>query len=276
MKPVDKFIVIVPAAGVGKRMQANCPKQYLKINDKTILSHTLGKLLSHPRISQVILALSEDDQYFADSDFVNCRDVIRVKGGKERVDSVLNGLYAINADEDPWVLVHDAARPCLTHQDIDTLLETCLANHCGGLLATPVRDTMKRGFVIEPVLATEQADGLKSNSIESRRIKEGSVKGKSAPKSCLPNKVKKTVERSQLWHALTPQLYKTEELTFAIEQALTHSFSITDESSAIEQAGFSSLLVPGSSENIKITHPDDLALAEFYLSRQVNNRPIKE
>mgnify|MGYP000228418772 CR=1 FL=1 len=122
MLAVNDFTVIVPAAGVGKRMQADCPKQYLMIHDKTILSHTLSTLLSHPRISQVILALSENDQYFVDSDFVNHSDVIQVNGGKERVDSVLNGLAVIDVAEYPWVLVHDAARPCLSHQDIDNLL----------------------------------------------------------------------------------------------------------------------------------------------------------
>lgn len=245
MASVNQFIVIVPAAGVGKRMQANCPKQYLTINGKTILTHTINKLLCHPRISKVVVALNENDQYFADSDFVNNSDVIRVKGGKERVDSVLNGLSAIDAEEYPWVLVHDAARPCLSHQDIDNLLESCLVNNCGGLLATPVRDTMKRGFSLAAELTTKLKDNM-------------------------PNKVKKTVDRNQLWHALTPQLYKTTELTSAINQAVMQSLIITDESSAMEQAGFASILVSGSSENIKITHPDDLALAEFYLNRQVS------
>lgn len=242
------FVVIVPAAGVGKRMQANCPKQYLHINGKTILTHTLNKLLSHPRISQVVLALSDDDQYFSDSDFVNHNKVVRVKGGQERVDSVLNGLHYIDAKEQPWVLVHDAARPCLSHQDIDNLIETCITNNSGGLLASPVRDTMKRG---SPITLSHSEDSAS-------------------------NKVLKTVERSQLWHALTPQLYKTTELVFAIEQALAQSLNITDESSAMEQAGFDSILISGSSENIKITHPDDLALAEFYLNRQANIAEIKE
>jgi 2-C-methyl-D-erythritol 4-phosphate cytidylyltransferase len=239
----NNFIVIVPAAGVGKRMQANCPKQYLTINSKTVLSHTLSKLLSHPRISQVVLALSENDQYFNDSDYANHSDVIRVNGGKERVDSVLNGLSVIDVDKFPWVLVHDAARPCLSHSDIDKLLDNCLENNCGGLLATPVRDTMKRGF----------------SSLQNAA---------NQPNQNTLNKVKETVERSQLWHALTPQLYKTAELSSAIEEALAQSLVITDESSAMELAGFDSILVAGSSENIKITHPDDLVLAEFFLNKQ--------
>lgn len=233
----QKFIVIVPAAGVGKRMQANCPKQYLRINNDTILSHTVKRLLSHPLITQVILALGENDQYFSESDLSHHKDIIRVKGGAERVNSVLNGLLAVDPSEFPWVLVHDAARPCVTHQDIDKLISQCQENNCGGILATPVRDTMKRG-----VTEVGEVSAIKS-----------------------------TVDREQLWHALTPQLYKTEELTRAIEDALVRGFAITDEASAMEHANHRSLLISANSENIKITHPNDLALAEFYLNKQKNS-----
>jgi 2-C-methyl-D-erythritol 4-phosphate cytidylyltransferase len=241
MESAQKFIAIVPAAGVGKRMQANCPKQYLCINNKTILTHTVMRLLSHPLISQVIIALSGDDQYFAESQLTHHKDIIRVNGGTERVNSVLSGLHAVDREKYPWVLVHDAARPCVSHQDIDKLIHQCLSNDCGGILATPVRDTMKRG-----VLTKDNAKG-DSSTIEH------------------------TVEREQLWHALTPQLYKTDELTLAIEQALANDLKITDEASAIEYANLPSLLVSASSENIKITHPNDLALAEFYLNKQANS-----
>lgn len=235
---VDKFIVVVPAAGVGKRMQADCPKQYLRIHGESILSHTVNKLLSHPRISEVILALGDNDQYFAESKLAVNPKVIRVSGGKERVDSVLSGLHAVNLQKYPWVLVHDAARPCVSHQDIDELITQCLSHDIGGILASPVRDTMKRGNGVE------QVDGVNVNSIAN------------------------TVEREQLWHALTPQLYKTHELISSISSALENNLPITDEASAIEFANLPSLLISGSSENIKVTHPDDLALAEFYLNKQ--------
>jgi len=236
MEKVQKFIAIVPAAGVGKRMQANCPKQYLCINNETILSHTVMKLLSHPKIDKVILALGVNDQYFVETQLIHHKDIIRVTGGAERVDSVLSGLRAVEGSKYPWVLVHDAARPCVSHADIDKLINQCLSHDSGGILAAPVRDTMKRGAFMGVV-----------------------------------NNIEHTVEREQLWHALTPQFYKTEELIFAIEQALINNLVITDEASAIEKANLPSLLVSGSSENIKITHPDDLALAEFYINKQANN-----
>jgi 2-C-methyl-D-erythritol 4-phosphate cytidylyltransferase len=254
MKSVHKFIVIVPAAGVGKRMQANCPKQYLCINDKTILTHTVTRLLSHALISQVIIAVGSDDQYFAESQLAHHKDIIRVNGGSERVNSVLNGLRAVDSEKYPWVLVHDAARPCVSHEDIDKLIHRCLTNDYGGILATPVRDTMKRGV------------SLKGNF-------KGMSKGTSKDNTKVNaendmSTIESTVEREQLWHALTPQLYKTDELRDAIEQALANGLKITDEASAIEHANLPSLLVSASSENIKITHPNDLALAEFYLNKQ--------
>lgn len=229
----QQFIVIVPAAGVGKRMLSACPKQYLLINNQSILSHTVNRLLSHPSISKVMLVLSESDDYFAQTSLSNHADIIRVTGGEERVDSVLNGLRAVDHTRYPWVLVHDAARPCVTHQDIDNLIEQCLLHNVGGLLAAPVVDTIKQS--------------TSDNSID---------------------KVSATVDRNYLWHALTPQMYKTEQLLSAINQAQTDGISITDESSAMEYAGLTSLLVSASRENIKITQPADLALASFYLQQQ--------
>lgn len=227
-----QFVVIVPAAGVGKRMLATCPKQYLEINDQAILTHTANRLLSHPNIAKIIIVVSDEDEYFAQTDLVNNKNIIRVSGGKERVDSVLNGLQAIDAEKHPWVLVHDAARPCVTHRDIDKIITQCITKNCGGLLAAQVVDTIKQ------------------NSSECS------------------NTVDATIDRSNLWHAFTPQMYKTVELKKAIEQALEKNLEITDESSAIELSGLPSLLVLGRRDNIKITRPEDIALASFYLSQQ--------
>jgi 2-C-methyl-D-erythritol 4-phosphate cytidylyltransferase len=233
-KPAEQFVAVVPAAGVGKRMQAHCPKQYLTIGNKTILEHTVTRLLSHPLINKIIIALGENDEYFPQTALVNNSQIQTVVGGKERVDSVLAGLSAIDSQQYTWVLVHDAARPCVSHNDISQLISQCLKTQSGGLLAAPVRDTMKRSMV------TDLAE----------------------------NQVANTVEREKLWHALTPQMYQVSELTTAIIASLKNNVILTDESSAIELAGLPSLLIPASSENIKITHPDDLALAAFFLNKQ--------
>ncbi len=239
------LIVVVPAAGIGKRMKADCPKQYLKIGELTILEHTVLKLLSHDKISQVVLAISAEDEYFSALSLSAHPDVFTVDGGTERVDSVLAGLKVINQTINPWVLVHDAARPCIALSDIDALIESCRTTHHGGLLASPVRDTMKRSGSSEQQIQQIQQT--------SQRVQ-----------------VTATVDRSTLWHALTPQMYQTALLIAAIEQAVSDHALITDESSAIEHVGLTSLLVEGSSENIKITRPEDLALAAFYLTKSNN------
>jgi len=229
----QQFIVVVPAAGIGKRMLASCPKQYLTIDNQTILSHTINRLLSHKNIAKVVLAISDVDAYFAQTTLVDNPNIIRVSGGKERVDSVLNGLQVINDKE--WVLVHDAARPCVTHDDIDKLIKQCLASNSGGILAAPVVDTMKLA--------------INNNANEATQVS-------------------KTIDRSSLWHAFTPQMFKTKELKQAIEEAQKKGLLITDESSAIESVGLPCLLVSGRIDNIKITRPEDLVLADFYLKQQ--------
>ena len=214
--------VVVPAAGIGRRMNSALPKQYLKIGDSTVLERTLDVFLSYPRVSKIIVCLRDDDDYFSSLGCSADPKIIRARGGEERVDSVLSGLEHVST---PWVMVHDAARPCLSHEDLDLLIDG-VSGSCGGI---PVRDTMKR------------------------TDKELNIIG--------------TVERSLLFHALTPQMFRTSELKESIKKALAAGWSITDEASAMEYAGFRPLLVEGRSDNIKITRPSDLALAEFILNR---------
>ncbi|MBW3694108.1 2-C-methyl-D-erythritol 4-phosphate cytidylyltransferase [Vibrio sp. T187] len=226
---LQKVVAIVPAAGVGSRMKADRPKQYLSIQSKTILEHTVEKLLAHPSIEKVIVAVSDGDPYFPELGIARDLDVVRVSGGNERADSVLSALkYVSEHNMSEWVMVHDAARPCLQASDIDKLIEAALPHSVGAILASPVRDTMKRG--------------------DQRGIKN-------------------TVERENLWHALTPQMFRSEALCSALIQALENKVAITDEASAMEWRGESPLLVAGRSDNFKITQPEDLALAEFYLSQ---------
>ncbi|MGC9403022.1 2-C-methyl-D-erythritol 4-phosphate cytidylyltransferase [Vibrio genomosp. F10] len=225
----NSIVAIVPAAGVGSRMKVDRPKQYLTINDTAILEHTVLKLLSHPKIDTVVVSVTDGDPYFSSLSIANQSNVIRVSGGKERADSVLSALEYLNQENvSEWVLVHDAARPCVQLKDIDRLIETALAHEVGAILACPVRDTMKRSD--------------STNNIDS------------------------TVERNNLWHALTPQMFRTSSLYHALNDALKAEATITDEASAMERLGLAPALVHGRSDNIKITQPEDLSLAEFYLS----------
>ena len=228
-----KIWVVIPAAGVGKRMKSNAPKQYLLLNNKTVIEHTLNVFDSHDEISEIIISISKEDEYWASLNLDLTKPLHQVTGGIERCDSVLNGLIYLQskADKDDWVLVHDAARPCLRKSDLSLLLNSLSDHEVGGILALPVRDTMKRS-------------GIDSNII------------------------KETVDRAGLWHALTPQMFKFGMLYDALVSALNKNEQVTDEASAIELFGYQPVLVEGHADNLKITRPEDLALAEFYLSNK--------
>ncbi len=234
MSDSPSIVAVVPAAGVGSRMRADRPKQYLQLGNKTILEHTLSALATHPRIQRVVVATSPDDPYFNALPLTDSPWLTRVNGGAERADSVFNALDQVQDGE--WALVHDAARPCVSHADIDSLLEVVKRNDVsGGILATPVRDTMKR------------ADSAASFPI-----------------------IAHTECRENLWHALTPQLFPAHLLRQCLRDALNAGVRITDEASAIEWAGHRVALIDSNPANIKITRPADMPLAAFYLHQQDN------
>ena len=222
-----QIIAILPAAGIGSRMRADKPKQYLKILDKTILEHTLTVMLTHSAVTQIILAVNRDDPYIANIALIGHPKIQTVIGGETRAESVFNGLKVID-EKNTWVLVHDAARPCLTHSDIDKLL--AVNDEQGAILAIPVTDTIKRATADQHILQTE--------------------------------------DRTQLWQAQTPQFFRADLLKHALMQAFRQKVNVTDEASAMELAGFRPHLVVGRSDNLKVTRPEDLALAEFYLSKR--------
>jgi 2-C-methyl-D-erythritol 4-phosphate cytidylyltransferase len=225
-------VAVIPAAGIGNRMQADRPKQYLSLAGKTILEHTVEQLLSHPKIHRIVIAISAQDSYIHSLSIATHNKVTLVEGGAQRADSVLSALSTIS--EECWALVHDAARPCVTIEDIDRLLSV-MHDHSvtGGILATPVRDTMKRAL---------------DNGVQPL--------------------ISHTESREALWHALTPQLFPTARLTRALNCALEEGANVTDEASAIEYVGGKVALINGNPANIKITHPEDLPLAEFYLQQR--------
>ena len=231
----SKYWAMVPAAGIGSRMQSEMPKQYLKIRGKCILEYTLERFCSYPDIQGVVVALAAEDPYWSNLKIASHEKLILVTGGKERCHSVLNGLRSIEklAEANDWVMVHDAARPCLLADDIDKLIQETNKGASGVILATPVRDTMKRAYH--------------------------------------SNIVKETVEREYLWHALTPQMFRLSELISALENALEQSLLVTDEAQAMEFCSKPPILVEGHVDNIKVTHPRDLLLAETILSHQENS-----
>jgi len=234
-KRESQYWAIIPAAGVGKRMQADRPKQYLDLHGKTVIEHTLNRLLSMSEIAGVVLSISEGDEYWADLNYQASKPMLIAEGGRERSDSVLNALYALNQavdnSESIFALVHDAARPCVRKEDIKKLIDQC-SDENGGLLALAVRDTMKR------------ADNVGS--------------------------VINTVDRNNLWHALTPQMFRLDLLISALQNAEEKKLVITDDASSMELVGYKPKLIEAHEDNIKITRAFDLTLTKLYLSEQNN------
>lgn len=217
------FWVVIPAAGVGSRMQADRPKQYLPLGGRTLIEHTLDCFLGQPGLSGLVVCLAEQDPWWPTLACAADPRITRATGGRERADSVLSGLHrlgGLGAQDADWVLVHDAARPNLTESDLHRLLEALQNDPVGGLLAVPVRDTLK------------QADAQ--------------------------GRVSATPDRSQFWQAYTPQMFRLGALRQALVEALACGALITDEASAMERAGLAPRLIEGRADNIKITRPEDL------------------
>lgn len=217
------FWLVIPAAGVGARMAADRPKQYLEVAGRCILEHTLDCFLDHPDLLGAVVCLAVDDPYWPSLALAEDPHIRRADGGRERADSVLAGLRALQqagAADDDWVLVHDAARPNLARSDLDHLLDTLAMDPVGGLLAVPARDTLKR------------ADAA--------------------------GRVAQTVDRAVIWQAYTPQMFRLGDLRQALDAALAAGVPITDEASALEWAGKAPRLVEGRADNLKVTRPEDL------------------
>ncbi len=220
---------LIPAAGTGSRMGADVPKQYAPLAGRTMLEHAIDALLADARIERVLVVVAPGDPHHRR---LACDERVEfvADGGATRAETVRNGLarLAMEASAEDWVLVHDAARPCLARDELAELIDTLADDPVGGLLAVPVADTIKR---------------------EDR------------------GRVAQTVERKGLWRALTPQMFRLGVLDDAFERVPDWA-AITDESSAVERIGHAPRLVPGRASNVKVTRPDDLPLAEAILRLQ--------
>ncbi len=230
-EPDPRFWSVVPAAGIGNRMGTSLPKQYLQLAGKTVLEQTLLRLLSESRLETVVVALSPEDRHWETIKHHFPARIQTTEGGQERADSVLSGLKFLSdqANDDDWVLVHDAARPCVTRQEIARLIDRLKTDSVGGILALPLHDTLKK-------------------------VQQGVVET--------------TIDRQTIWRALTPQMFRFGLLKSALEKAIETGVVVTDEASAIEQLGYKPKLVEGEPENIKITRSADLSLAAFYLENR--------
>jgi len=227
----EKFWAVVPAAGVGRRMGANIPKQYLELAGETILLQTMKRLASCPGVSGLFLGVSAGDPYWQEMSYSAPWLKSVCDGGSERADTVSRILDDMSGtvQHRDWVLVHDAVRPCVRHKDIQQLMKLA-ARQDGGLLGEPITDTVKL------------ADSA--------------------------GRVRKTVPREGLWRAQTPQMFRFGELQQALHNAKSNGLVVTDEASAMEYAGSHPLMVAGSPVNIKITVPGDLQLAEVFYQNQ--------
>ncbi len=223
---------IVPAAGLGRRMGSDLPKQYLTINKKTILEHTLTRLLSVESITAIVVVLDENDQVFATLPCAKNTRLMTAFGGKERCDSVLSALIALQqkAAASDCVLVHDAARCCILPSRINKLIAYLKDDKVGGLLGVPISDTLKQ--------VNEHDKSLQ------------------------------TLDRDMVWAAQTPQLFPYDLLKLSLEKAIAANVPITDEASAIEFCGLHPQMVMGHYDNIKITHSNDIVMAKAIMDDQ--------
>jgi 2-C-methyl-D-erythritol 4-phosphate cytidylyltransferase len=230
---MPRFLALIPAAGSGSRMAGSLPKQYLEIAGRPLLAHAIGRLAGHPLVEQVFVVLAPQDAHFARCDWraFAGRMTPLYCGGATRAQSVFNGLLAASdaIEASDWILVHDAARPCLGRMELDRLLERLAGDPTGGLLAVPLADTLKRAGPDTAVSRTEPRDNL--------------------------------------WLAQTPQMFRYRLLLEALRAA--RDADATDEARAIEGLGLKPRLVMGSARNIKVTYPEDLALAELILKSEV-------
>ncbi len=227
----DKCWAVLPAAGIGSRMKAKLPKQYLNVAGATVLEHSLSALLACEFIERVVVVISPKDTIAPGLNCLKNPRVILADGGEQRSDSVLAGLLALKsmASTDDWVLVHDAARPCVSAADITRLAQRVCGKGVGGILAVPLVDTIKK--------------------MDDKGL------------------VDVTVDREMLWCAQTPQMFRLGLLRAALNNTTHKGLVITDEASAMELSGEAVQLVEGSHSNLKVTVASDLPLVEFYLGQ---------
>ena len=227
-EPIKKIWAIIPAAGVGARMKADKPKQYIRVGNQSLIEMTLQAILNFPLISGVQVCISADDQEWKTLNIEHEKLLATTIGGKTRADSVLAGLKALSkfANGDDWIMVHDAARPCISQAALTYFVGQLEGHATGGLMAMPIADTLKKADV--------------------------------------NGNVSKTISRENMWQAQTPQMFRFQTLRDALLDAKEKNLEITDEASAMEMAGHPIALINGERSNIKVTYPGDEKWIELF------------
>lgn len=242
------YYALIPAAGIGTRMEHTIPKQYLPLAGHPVIWHALRALCVNPMIERVFVVLAAEDAHWPEQAMTSFGPRLHVLrcGGQTRAHSVFNGLHAMtlllgDIAED-WVLVHDAARPCLSMSLLEKLMSEVGEDAIGGLLAVPVADTLKRAGALRDEVARSVV----------------------------------TVPRDGLWQAQTPQMFRHGLLLRALatmDNTAGNALTVTDEASAVEALGLAPRLVTSTTSNLKVTYPADLQLAE-YLVKHFNDQEI--
>lgn len=230
---IDGVVAVIPAAGIGQRMGADTPKQFLKIGNRSVLGLTLDRFLSVNAIQLIIIVAHPNDEQLKELSHIEDEKVIIIDGGVERINSVnnaLNYLYDNGLAEKVPVMVHDAARVCITETDINRLIDHFYHSGNACFLAEPVTDSLHKVDDNQQILTT--------------------------------------IKREHLVKALTPQMASFIDLKTALDKALENKLIVTDDVAALSSAGYDVDYIIGRHDNIKITYPDDLALAAFYLEKQ--------
>ena len=227
---------VIPAAGSGSRMNSSTPKQYLSFQGKTVLEHCLDRLLSLPEIAGCVLVLDDSDEHWDGLGYMPAKPLFTTVGGTERHDSVYSGLTTLQyrCGNEVMALVHDAARPLVSHDELDRVIEAARQSTAGAILATPVIDTLKK---------------------QNERME-----------------IESTLPREGLWRALTPQVFHLSPVLNALKRVIDEGLIVTDDAQALEMNGYAPVLVEGSADNFKITAPGDLRLAEKIWLHQRNQQ----
>ena len=253
MNTTPNIHAMIVAAGRGSRFGASIAKQYTMLQGQTLLQHSVARLACSAYIDNCLLVIAADDNTAQTLNF--SLPIQYAIGGAERWQSVQAGVEAIRqsgADDSDLILIHDAARPAVPSKDINKVIEAAMLEPYGAILATPVADTLKKSYF----QSAAQSETI--NSFTDKLANSGSIH----------SYAKRTIDRSNMWQAQTPQVFRLDQLQRVLSYVAENQLEITDEASAFEHLEMPIRLVSGSRQNIKLTYPDDAILLTAILSAQ--------